>query len=80
VFGAVSGDLAWWRAHRNSPDTDAAAMRERLERLRAWKARHDQERAGQFGFLQMAWDGVFGDEDEQVADAIRQLEEALAGS
>jgi len=79
--GGMPGELAWWRAHRNSPDTDAAAMRDLLERLKAWKAQHDQERARQpGGFLQMAWDGVFGDEDEQVAEAIRQLEEALGGS
>jgi hypothetical protein len=50
-----------------------------LERLRAWKAEHDEDRARQPGpFLKMAWDGVFGDEDEQVAEAIRQVEEALS--
>ena len=58
---------------------DARAMRELLDRLRAWKAKHDQDRASQpGGFLQMAWDAVFGDEDGQVAEAIRQLEQALA--
>ena len=77
--GDVSGELTWWRAHRNSPQRDPAAMGEALARLKAWKVRHDQERAGQFGFLQMAWDAVFGDEDEQVAETIRELEEALAG-
>ena len=71
----VSGDLAWWRAHRQ--DADAAAMRDMLQRLRVWKARHDQERAGQLGFLRMAWDGVFGDEDEKVTAAIEEIEAAL---
>ena len=74
------GELEWWRAHRNAPDTDAASMRDLLARLKAWKAQHDQDRARQMGFLQMAWDAVFGDEDEQVAEAIRQIEEALARS
>ena len=74
----VSGELEWWRAYRNSPDRDDAAVRDLLERLKAWKAQHDQDRAHQFGFLRMAWDAVFGDEDEQVAEAIRQLEDALA--
>jgi hypothetical protein len=70
--------LAWWRAHRNAPATDPAALREVLDRLRGWKAQHDQDRAGQpGGFLQMAWDAIFGDEDERVTEAIRQLEEAL---
>lgn len=78
--GDVSGELDWWRAHRNSPDTDDAALRDLLERLRGWKAQHDQDRTRQPGpFLQMAWDAVFGDENEQVAAAILQLEEALAG-
>jgi hypothetical protein len=27
----------------------------------------------------MAWDGVFGDEDSRVSDAIREVELALAG-
>ena len=77
--GGLSGDLEWWRAHRTSPDRDAAAMRDLLERLKGWKARHDQDRARQPGpFLTMAWDGVFGDEDDWVAEAIRQLEHALA--
>jgi len=79
--GGVSGELEWWRTYRNSPDTDAAAMRDLLERLQGWKAQHDQDRARQPGpFLQMAWDAVFGDENEQVAAAIQQLEEALAGA
>lgn len=79
--GGLAGELAWWRARRNAEDVDVAAMRDLLERLRAWKAQHDAERARQpGGFLLMAWDGVFGDEDERVAEAIRQLEEALAGS
>jgi hypothetical protein len=78
--GGVSGELDWWRAHRTSPDKDDAEIRDLLERLKAWKAQHDQDRARQLGFLQMAWDAVFGDEDQQVAEAIRQLEEALASS
>jgi hypothetical protein len=77
--GDVSGALEWWRAYRNSPDTDAAAIRDLLERLKAWQAQHDQDRARQPGpFLQTAWDAVFGDEDDQVAETVRQLEEALA--
>lgn len=76
--GDVAGELEWWRAYRNAPDRDAGAMRDLLEQLRAWKTQHDQDRAHQPGpFLQMAWDGVFGDEDEQVSEAIRQLEDAL---
>jgi hypothetical protein len=78
--GGVSGELAWWRAHRGTPQADAAAMAELLERLQAWKAQHDADRAQQPGpFLKMAWDGVFGDEDDQVAAAIGELEAALAG-
>ncbi len=77
--GGVSGELEWWRAHRASPDADAAALRDLLERFRAWKVQHDQDRARQPGpFLQLAWDAVFGDEDERVAEAIRQIEAALA--
>jgi hypothetical protein len=53
-------------------------MRDLLERLKAWKAQHDQDRARQPPpFLLMAWDAVFGDEDDQVTEAIRQIEEAL---
>jgi hypothetical protein len=78
--GGVSGELEWWRSHRNAPERDAGAMRNLLEQLRAWKDQHDRDRAHQPGpFLQMAWDGVFGDEDEQVTEAIRQLQDALAG-
>jgi hypothetical protein len=76
----VSGDLAWWRAHRNAPGADPAALRNVLERLRGWKADHDQQRAGQLGFLQMAWDAIFGDEDEKVTEAIAQIEDALRGA
>ena len=76
--GGVAGDLAWWQAHRDAADTDPAALREVLARLEAWKAEHDKGRAGQFGFLRMAWDAVFGDEDDKVAEAIAQLESALA--
>lgn len=72
-------DLQWWRANRHAPTADPAALRDLLARLRAWKARHDQDRAQQPGpFLTMAWDAVFGDEDSQVEEAIRQLEDALA--
>jgi hypothetical protein len=79
--GDLSGELEWWRTHRGSRHADDEAMRELLERLKAWKAQHDQDRAGQPGpFLQMAWDAVFSDEDQQVEEAIRQLEEALAAS
>ena len=56
-------------------------MRDLLERLKAWKAEHDQDRAQQPGpFLKMAWDGVFGDEDGQVVEAIGELEAALGAS
>jgi hypothetical protein len=75
--GGLSGDLEWWGANRGSPAADDAVLRELLARLKAWKARHDQDRAHQFGFLLMAWDAVFGDEDGRVAEAIRQIEEAL---
>ena len=75
----LSGDLEWWRANRNSPDADAAAMLDLLERLKVWKAQHDRDRAGQPGaFLQMVWDGIFGDDDSRVVEAIRELEDALA--
>ena len=77
MAGSVSGDLAWWRAHRAAP-ADPAALRALLARLTAWKAQHDQDRAGQpGGFLQMVWDGIFGDEDSRVVEAIRQIEDAL---
>ena len=77
----LAGDLAWWRAHRASPDADAAALRALLQRLKAWKAQHDLDRAGHPPpFLRLAWDGVFGDEDEQVVEAIRQVEAALGGT
>lgn len=72
-------DLEWWRANRHTPAADTATLRDLLARLTAWKAQHDQDRAQQPGpFLKMAWDGVFGDEDERVAEAIRQIEDALA--
>lgn len=79
--GEVSEDLAGWRAQVSAPDRDAAALRDLLARLKAWQARHDQDRARQPGpFLQMAWDLVFADDGAEVAEAIRQVEEALAGS
>ena len=72
-------DLEWWRANRHTPAAGADALRELLGRLTAWKVQHDQDRTQQPGpFLKMAWDGVFGDEDERVAEAIRQIEDALA--
>lgn len=72
-------DLGWWRAHRDAPNVDAAILRDVLARLQAWKAQHDKDRAQQpGGFLRMAWDGVFGDEDERVVEAIRQIEAKLA--
>jgi hypothetical protein len=74
---SVSDDLDWWRANRHAPSP--AAMRDLLERLKAWKVEHDLDRARQPGpFLQMAWDGVFGDEDSRVAEAIGQIERALS--
>jgi hypothetical protein len=77
--GGTTGDLEWWQAHRSQPGADAEVLRDVLARLRAWKGEHDRERALQLGpFLRLAWDAVFGDEDEQVAEAIGQLEDALA--
>ncbi len=73
----VASDLAWWRAQRDARSADAASLNDVLERLRAWKAQHDRERAGQLGFLRMAWDGVFGDDDERVTAAISEIEAAL---
>ena len=74
----LAGDLDWWRAHRDASDLDPADLRDLLARLQAWKAEHDRDRDGQPGpFLKMVWDGVFGDEDGQVADAIGQVEAAL---
>ena len=76
----LSDDLAWWRAHRDAADADAAVLRDLLARLSAWKAQHDQDRARQAGpFLLMVWDGIFGDEASAVAEAIQQIEDALAG-
>ena len=76
--GGVADDLSWWRAHRDAPQKDAAAMRDVLARLQAWKAQHDQDRALQPPpFLRMAWDGVFADEHHQVAEAILQMEDLL---
>lgn len=74
--GGMSGDLAWWREHGRS--ADPVALRDVLARLKTWKAQHDVDRAAQPGpFLKLAWDAVFGDEDEQVSDAIQQIEERL---
>lgn len=75
----LAGDLEWWRTNRSASVADPAALRALLERLQAWKAEHDRDRAGQPGpFMKMVWDGVFGDEDGQVTEAIAELEAALA--
>ena len=76
----VTDDLAWWRAHATAPDADATALRALLVRLKTWKTEHDQDRARQGPFQQMAWDWVFGDEDEKVAEATRQIEDVLAAA
>ena len=73
----LSQDLDWWRAHRATAGKDE--LRGVLERLRAWMAQHDADRANQPGpFLKLAWDAVFGDEHERVATAIAEIE-ALIG-
>jgi hypothetical protein len=75
----LSGDLAWWRETRNAPHADPTALRELLERLRAWKIQHDADRAQQPGpFFKMVWDGIFADDDSEVVEAIAQVEQALA--
>jgi len=75
----LSGDLAWWRETRGSPDADPAALRDLLERLRDWKAQHDADRALQPGpFFKMVWDGIFADDDHDVAQAIAEIEQALS--
>lgn len=77
---SVSDDLQWWRAHRDVAPADPAALRALLDRLQAWKAEHDEHRTQQPGpFLKLAWDAVFGDENGRVEDAIREVEDALAG-
>ena len=76
----LPGDLDWWRTNRGAPDLDPATLRDLLARLQAWKETHDADRARQFGpFLKMAWDGVFGDDDSRVSEAIAEIESALAG-
>lgn len=73
----VMDDLTWWREHRGASDADEA--REVLARLRAWRQQHDADRAAQAGpFLKMVWDAIFGDEDSAVAEAIAEIEAALA--
>ena len=75
----VSEDLAWWGAHRGATDVDSAHLREVLERLKAWKVQHDADRARQFvPFLKMVWDGIFGDDDHAVVEAIGEIEAALS--
>lgn len=74
----LSGDLAWWREHRDGP-ADPAELRALLDRLQAWKTQHDDDRARQPGpFFKMIWDGIFGDEAGDVAEAIAEIEAALA--
>lgn len=72
----LSGDLDDWAARRAT--AGPAEMRALLERLQAWKAQHDADRARHPPpFLRMAWDGVFGDEDDRVSAVIAELEAAL---
>ncbi|MDZ4376277.1 MAG: hypothetical protein U1C74_33255 [Phenylobacterium sp.] len=74
----ISEDLTWWRARREAADVDVAGLSDVLGRMKAWKDQHDADRARQPGpFLKMAWDGVFGDEDAAVADAISEIEAVL---
>jgi hypothetical protein len=76
---SLAADLAWWRAQRDASDADPTALRGVLERLRAWKAQHDADRAGQANpFFRMVWDGIFGDDDGEVTEAIAEIEAALA--
>ena len=73
----LAGDLEWWRANRGT--AGAEAMREVLARLHAWKAEHDADRARQPGpFFKMIWDGIFGDDDGAVSEAIAEIEAVLA--
>jgi hypothetical protein len=77
----LAGDLEWWRANRGAGAVDAAALRDLLARLQAWKAEHDADRARQPGpFFKMVWDGIFGDDDGAVSEAIAEIEAALAGA
>lgn len=77
----LPGDLEWWRENRDAARLDRAVLRDLLGRLQAWKAQHDADRARQAGpFLQMAWDGVFGDENGAVVEAIGEVERALSSS
>lgn len=74
----LSGDLAWWREIRGSTDADPVVLRDLLQRLRDWKTQHDADRAQQPGpFFKMVWDGIFADDDSDVAEAIAELEQAL---
>ncbi len=75
----LPGDLAWWRDHRDAANADPADLRALLERLHAWKIQHDEDRARQPGpFFKMVWDGIFGDDDGAVTEAIAEVEAALA--
>lgn len=74
----LSRDLEWWRANRASPKAEGVVLVELLARLKAWKAQHDEDRARQAGpFLLMVWDGIFGDDDAAVCQAIREIEAVL---
>ncbi|WP_296599130.1 hypothetical protein [Phenylobacterium sp.] len=76
----LPGDLAWWRDHRGAADADPAALRDLLARLQAWKTRHDADRALQPNpFFKMVWDGVYADDEAEVAAAIAELEDVLEG-
>lgn len=76
----LPGDLAWWRDRREAEDgADPAALRALLERLQAWKTRHDADRALQPNpFFKMVWDGVYADDAADVSQAIAEVEQALA--
>jgi hypothetical protein len=79
VTDELVGRLEQWRAQQDSARRDPAATRELLAQLQGWKSDHDAERARQSPpFMQMMWDAVFGEEDEQVAHAIAQIEAELA--
>lgn len=77
--GGVAESLAWWRANAATTGVSGTVLREHLDVLRAWKADHDRDRELQPGpFLKLAWDVVFGDEDDRVSDAIQEIEARLA--
>jgi hypothetical protein len=74
----LAGDLAWWRAHRGGAEADAAALRDLLARLEGGQSEDDADRARQpWPFFKMVWDGIFGDDDGAVSEAIAEIEAAL---